>query len=149
MNAKEYLSQAYLLDQRINNKLSQKEHLKSQTMKVTASYKQDKVSSTKQKSPMEEAIIKTIILEQEINKNIDELYRIKIDMTIFISEIEEPLNRLLIDLRYIQGKRWDDIADYLGYNVRWVHKLHLKALKEADTLLQKKEIHNGTVTNPI
>lgn len=37
MNAKEYLGQAYRLDQRINSKLQQIESLRSLTQKVTAS----------------------------------------------------------------------------------------------------------------
>ena len=38
MTAKEYLGQAYRLDQRINSKLQQVDSLRSLTQKITASY---------------------------------------------------------------------------------------------------------------
>lgn len=45
MKAKEYLSQALWLNQRIDNKLEQLERLKAMAMRVTANLTQEKVSS--------------------------------------------------------------------------------------------------------
>ena len=47
MTAKEYLGQAYRLDQRINSKLQQVESLRSLTRKVTASYDGETVFHTR------------------------------------------------------------------------------------------------------
>jgi hypothetical protein len=44
MKAKEYLSQALWLNQRIDNKLEQLERLKAMAMRVTANLTQEKVS---------------------------------------------------------------------------------------------------------
>jgi hypothetical protein len=44
MNAKEYLSQALWIDQRIDSKIEQLEILRSLATKVTANLKEEKVS---------------------------------------------------------------------------------------------------------
>jgi uncharacterized protein YueI len=46
MNAKEYLSQAIWLDQRINSKLEQKEQLEALATRVTVNFTQEKVLKT-------------------------------------------------------------------------------------------------------
>ena len=60
MTAKEYLAQAYRLDQRINSKLMQIDQLRSLTRKVTASYDQEAVSHTRNVSSLQDTIIRLI-----------------------------------------------------------------------------------------
>ena len=71
MNAKEYLGQAYRLDQRINSKLQQIESLRSLTQKVTASYDGEPVSHTRNVSSLEDTIIRLMDAEEQINRQID------------------------------------------------------------------------------
>jgi len=147
MDIKQYLSKAHSLDQRINDKISQKENLKCQAMKITASYSDSKVSSTKQKSPMENAIVRMVMLEQEINRDIDILYSLKTEIELLVLEIEDPLYRAIINQRYIKNKSWEEIAEVLGYQVRWVLKLHNRALKEAEKIMLKNLKKDCMVTN--
>jgi DNA-directed RNA polymerase specialized sigma subunit len=149
MDIKQYLSKAHSLDQRINDKLSQKENIKCQAMKITASYSDIKVGSTKQKSPMENAIVRMVMLEQEINNDIDMLYSLKTEIELLVLEIEDPLYRAIINQRYIKNKSWEEIAEVLGYQVRWVLKLHNRALKEAEKIMLKNLKKDCLVTNLI
>ncbi len=72
MNAKEYLSQAYKLNQRINSKLEQLEVLKSLSMKATSCYSDVKVMySSTERRHMEETLVKIIDLSSETNEEID------------------------------------------------------------------------------
>jgi DNA-directed RNA polymerase specialized sigma24 family protein len=118
-------------------------------MKITASYSDSKVGSTKQKSPMENAIVRMVMLEQEINNDIDILYNLKTDIELLVLEIEDPLYRAIINQRYIKNKSWEEIAEALGYQVRWVLKLHNRALKEAEKILLKNQKKDCLVTNLI
>ena len=54
MTAKEYLGQAYRLDQRINSKLQQIESLRSLTQRVTVAYGGEVVSHTRNVTSMPE-----------------------------------------------------------------------------------------------
>lgn len=71
MNAKDYLSQVFRLDQRINSKLEQVSSLRDLATKATASIHAKRVSGTKQLSPMENAIVKLIDLKREVDCDID------------------------------------------------------------------------------
>ncbi|WP_242634542.1 DUF1492 domain-containing protein [Bacillus timonensis] len=135
VDAKEYLSQAFRLDQRINSKLEQVSMLRELALKTTSTLQDDKVQGTKQRSPMENALVKLMSLEQEINEDIDKLVDLKRELTSFVSEMENPSYRLLLELRYLGGSTWEEVAAIMGYDLRWIYRLHRKALKEATRLL--------------
>lgn len=140
MNAKEYLSQAFQLDQRINSKLEQVSMLRDLALKTTSVLQDDKVQNTKQQSPMESALVKLICLEEEINDDIDQLIDLKRELATFVSEIENHSYRLLLELRYLSGSTWEEVAAIMGYDVRWVYRLHRKALKEATERLENNTV---------
>lgn len=140
MNAKEYLSQALQLDQRINSKLVQVSMLRDLALKTTSVLQDDKVQNTKQQSPMESALVKLMCLEEEINDDIDQLIDLKRELATFVSEIENHSYRLLLELRYLSGSTWEEVAAIMGYDVRWVYRLHRKALKEATERLESSPV---------
>ena len=138
MNAKEYLSQAMWLDKIINNKLEQKERLESLTQKVTADFSMEKVSGGKvTTSPMEDATVKLIDLNYEINEDIDRLVDLKREIVKIIGQVEDVSFQLLLEMRYINNKSWDDVARDMGYDKRWIMRLHGRALKEIDEILKE------------
>jgi hypothetical protein len=129
MNAKEYLSQAIWLDRRIDSKLQQLSSLKSLALKVTTTYDNERVCMTKDKSPMENTIIKLIDLEHEIDEDIDRLVDLKKEIMDVINGVEDPNCRLLLELRYISGHTWEEVAEKMQYDLRWTYRMHGKALK--------------------
>jgi len=134
MNVKEYLSQAMWLDRIINNKLEQLDSLRCLAKRVTAGYSLDKVSSSKSRSPMENAIVKIIDLEREIDGDIDNLVELKRKISKDIGMVDNLNYRLLLEMRYISGQSWEDVASNIGYDVRTVFRIHGKALKEIEKI---------------
>ena len=130
MNAKEYLSQAFRLDQRINSKLEQVSKLRNLSMKASGLRLAERISGTKEHSLMESALVKMIDLEYEINADIDRLVDLKREMATLIERVNDPSQRLLLEMRYLCGNTWEDIAQKMGYDLRWVYRLHGKALQE-------------------
>lgn len=137
MDAKQYLSQAYYLDKRINSKIEQVASLRELATKATASVHAERVSGTRQRSPMENAVLKLIDLENEINDDIDRLVDLKRELSAFIAEIDNHAYRIVLELRYLNGNTWEEVADVMGYDLRWIYRLHGKALKEAEFRLSK------------
>jgi seryl-tRNA synthetase len=130
MKVKEYLSQAIWLDQRINSKLEQLETLRALAMRVTTNFAEQKVSGGNDvKSRMEKTVTKIIDLEKEINEDIDKLVDLKADIIGTISQVDDPTGQLLLEMRYINGKTWEEVAMDLGFDRRWVLRLHGGALK--------------------
>lgn len=135
MNAKEYLSQAVWLDRMIDSKLDQLEMLKSLAMKVTSSFTKEKISGGNiEKSKMESTMVKVIDLEHEINADIDRLVNLKKDIQDTINKMDDINQQLLLELRYLSGKGWDEIAASMGYDPRTVYRIHGKALKEFERM---------------
>jgi len=135
MNAKEYLSQAIWLDQMIDSKLEQLATLKSLAMKVTSSFTKEKICGGNiEKSKMESTMVKVIDLENEINADIDRLVDLKKDIQDTINMMDDINQQLLLELRYLSGKGWDEIAASMGYDPRTVYRIHGKALKEFEKM---------------
>ncbi len=132
MTTKEYLSQAFRLDQRINSKLEQVSSLRDLATKATASIHAERVSGTKQRSPMENAIVKLIDLEHEIDADIDKLVDLKREIIEVINSVEQPEYHLLLELRYLSYKTWEEIAEMMNYSWRNIHYVHGKALRAID-----------------
>ena len=135
MTAKEYLSQAYRIDQRINAKLEQVERLRALTRKATVSYGGETVSHTRNVSALEDSIHRLMEAENELNGEIDRLVDLKRDIHRLLQRVREPELQLLLELRYLCFKSWSEIAVMMEYEDRYVYKVHGRALREVEKIL--------------
>lgn len=141
MTAKEFLGQAYRLDQRINSKLQQIDSLRSLTQKVTQSYDGEVVSHTRNVSSLEDVIIRLMEAEEELNQQIDKLVDTKIEIANLIDRIHNESYRLILEKRYLCFLSWEQIGIDMKYSRRWLMSKHERALEVADKLLREKEDH--------
>lgn len=130
MTAKEYLGQAYRLDQRINSKLEQVMSLRDLTTKATATMSDMPGGGSRNVYRMQDIIGKIIDLENEINADIDQLVDLKRDIVAIIKSVENPEYQTLLELRYLCFKTWEQIAVDMGYSTRNVYKLHDAAIEK-------------------
>jgi len=79
---------------------------------------------------MENTVVKIVDLEKEINEDIDRLVDVKAEIMETISQVDDPICQLLLEMRYISGKAWEEVARELNYNDRSVFKIHGRALKK-------------------
>ena len=128
--AKKYLSQAFGLNQRIESKLGQIEDLHDLATKATVTYSDMPKSPNKGGSRMEDAIIKIMDLEAEINQDMMQLVELKKDIIRRIKAVESPELQTILELRYLSYMRWEEIAIELGYGIDNVFRLHRNALDE-------------------
>lgn len=129
MTAKEYLSQAYRIDQRINSKLEQIVSLRELATKATSTLSDTPPSGTRNVHSIEGVIVKMIDLEEEINRDIDTLVDLKRDIMAVIKKINNPEQQTLLELRYLCFKTWEQIAVEMGYSLQHIFRIHDKALK--------------------
>ena len=128
MKAKEYLSQAYRLDQRINSKIEQVASLNELATKCTSTITGMPHIPAKYTSPMADAIGKIIDLQNEINADIDRLVDLKREIVAVIKAVEQPEYQTLLEKRYLCFLTWEQIAVDMNYGIDNVFKLHKKAL---------------------
>ena len=129
MTAKEYLSQAYWLDRRIDSKLEQLSALRDTTTKATAVMNDTPVSHTRNVFSLQDTIAKIVDMESELDRDIDTLVDLKRDLMKQIKDVKNPEHQTLLELRYLCFKSWDYIADAMGYGINNVFKMHAKALR--------------------
>lgn len=74
-------------------------------------------------------IVKKVMVENEINKKLEESYELlhRIEKAI---EVLPEREQYLIRARYIEGKTWEEISGEMEYALRHVYRLHKEALKE-------------------
>lgn len=129
MTTKEYLSQAYRIDQRINSKLEQITSLRELATKATATLSETPSSGTRNVHSMESIIVKMIEIENEINADIDVLVDLKKEIMSIIKKINNPEQQTLLELRYLCFKTWEQIAVNMGYSIQNAYKVHDRALE--------------------
>ena len=128
MNAKEYLSQAYHLDRKIGYKLDQVKLLRDFASKAN-NVLSDMPKSSDNYKLMERNVVAMVDLEREIDDDVKNLLYLKKSILMVIKNIYNSEYRTLLELRYLQSKKWNEISTIMGCSLDNIYKIHRKALK--------------------
>ena len=124
MTSKEYLSQAYRLDQRINSKLEQIASLNALATKCTSTLTGMPHNPSSSVSTMADAVCKIVDLQTEIKRDVNCLVDLKREIVGAIKAVKDTECQTLLELRYLCYKSWEQIAVDMDYNVRHVYRMH-------------------------
>ena len=127
--AKAYLSQAYKIDLRINSKLEQISSLRSLATKATGVLSDMPKGGSGSSSRLEEIVGKIVDLENEVNADINRLIDFKKEVTLQVKEMERPEFQIVLELRYLCFRSWEEIAEEMNYSINHLHRLHNAALE--------------------
>ena len=130
MTAKEYLHQAFRLDQRINSKLEQVASLNELATKATNTLTGMPRNPNRATSMMADNVAKIVDFQAEIDNDIDELIDLKCDIVGVIKAVNNVECQTLLELRYLCFESWEQIALNMGYGIDNMFKLHRKALNK-------------------
>lgn len=136
MNAKEYLSRAWNIEQQVQSKLEQIEALRSLACRVTAG-NGTAVSHSRNVSSMQDTIVKITETEEELNRRIDELVEVKLEIMGIIDQVQDVTLRLILEKRYLSFHPWGQIVASMGYTERWTMLRHEEALRAVQELLDR------------
>lgn len=131
MTAKQYLRQAYRLNELINSDLAELEQLKDLSRSVSSPNLSGMPSSgTRNTEPaFVRAIEKIIDLERIIDAEIDRFVDLKKEIRCVINQVEDNSQKLVLKLRYIQFLKWESVAVEMDLSLKQVHRIHNDALK--------------------
>jgi chromosome segregation ATPase len=101
MTAKEYLGQAYRLDQRINSKLEQVASLNELATKATSTLTGMPKNPNRATTKMADAVTKIVDLQAEINDDIDRLIDLKREIVTIIKTVNNTEYQTLLEKRYL------------------------------------------------
>lgn len=81
----------------------------------------------------------TVTLENMIIKSLMSTKEEAAAIESSIMALEEPIERAIMQLRYLEGMTWEDIADELGKTRQWITVLHERILGKLLRGLSRKE----------
>ncbi len=140
MTAKEYLSQARYLDNRIASKREQIQNLNDLATKCTSTWSDMPRSQNTGRSRMADCVMAIIELENEISAEMARLIELKKEISETINDIDNDEYKTLLEKRYLCWLTWEKIAVDMNYSVQHVHRLHGNALKQV-----KVPFHNANI----
>ena len=135
MTAYEFLSQAYLLDQQIKSKQEQLVFLRSMATSFYNPTDQEQIVCTPNTYAMEDAVLKIIEAEQELNDQIADMVDTMMEIKRVIARVQDVHLRLILEKRYLVFQTWRDIAADLDHSVRWVQEKHKMALEVVENII--------------
>lgn len=129
MTSKEYLRQAYRLDQRINSDIEEVARLRAMAKSISTPAWHEKVQSSKPgDAPYIRCLEKIFSLEQRINEEIDTLVDLKEQMREVIANVKDTDERMVLRYRYIHNFTWEQIGTELNADASTVRRWHGNAL---------------------
>ena len=143
-DAQEFLERVEKIDTLVENKLIEQRQWKDLALSITATMGGERVqSSSKSTSKMEDAVVKCIMIEDEIAAAVESLIAEKKKVVRTIEELNSPTEYRILHMRYIQYIRLADIAEKLNKEYTWVTTVHGRAVKHIQNILSKEK-DNGT-----
>lgn len=126
---KEYLNQIRYTNQEIQSRVEERNELRQAVMIKTSSFQTDKVQESGT-SNFDDKYMKFIEVSEDINEQVDELFNLRLRVSNEIDRLEKPEHRILLRMRYINLKTFEEIAVSMCYDIRQIHRLHGNALQE-------------------
>ena len=127
MTAKEFLQQGWHIEQRIEKRKDERERLMA---KLTSGVQQLSGMPRGGVHDWTDTAIRIAELDKMLMADIDCLVTLKADICKAIDAVEDIRYRRLLELRYRNYESWEQIAVDMGYDIRWVYRLHGEALNQ-------------------
>ncbi len=129
MTVKEYLSQAYRLENKIKLQQRRIEELRALSTSVSSPGFEEHYNSTRNMdAPFVKILEKIMEYEEESEKRIALLLDLREQMRASIQKVENPDLSLVLEYRYIYNMPWSKIGDEMYVDERTVRRWHNQAL---------------------
>ena len=127
---KEFLNRGYRLDARIAAKQHRIEEWKQHAESITLALKPVAAFSSLPSKKVEDAVCSIIDLQNEISEEIAELKNIQKEISEFIkSSGLDKTDKLILEMRNLNGMKIEEIAVNLHYAYRWVQRRLKRAIE--------------------
>lgn len=135
MTLKEFLNQGYHAKARIRAKEERIENWRQIAESSTAQIRPDSAGSSLPSKKVEDCACNIVDLQNEIKEEIAALVQAEREVGKFIREAPlDETDRFIMELRYLNYKKWEEIAVELNYAYRWIMRRHKRAIAVLEEL---------------
>ena len=131
-NPKAFLNRCYKINERIDAKRERiaSWRLRAESTSVTLSHDSGMSGGGYKQSIVANSVVAMLTLEEEIESEIQELLDIEREIGLAINELlTNSVHKVLLEMRYMNHFRMEEIAARLGYAFRYTQELHGRALQ--------------------
>ena len=137
--ALEYLRRGVTLDMQIDAGFERIQQLRALAERRTTVYGHERVAGSGAADHRMDVVAKIVDAERELDAWIDRLIELRSQIQATISRLQDGRMRTLLELRYLNGQPWEQIAERMGYSTRNIYNLHNAALKAVAPLVAEAE----------
>lgn len=124
---------AYIQDKKKLNSLNnQKAELEEKIKSVKAILYSDMPKGSAKKTDLSDYMVKLERMDERIDDKIKNINDGFLNIEEAISGLGDGDESEIIRMRYIEGKKWEEISKKTEYTTRQVHNIHGKALKNIE-----------------
>ena len=130
MTAKEYLQQAYRLNELIDSDVHELERLRDLAGRISSPNFGERVQSSRNlDAPFVKYLGDIMEMEEKIQKELCRLVVLKKQILAALENMSDREERLLLTYRYLNNESWEQIAVDLSVSMRTLHRIHASALR--------------------
>lgn len=130
MKAKEYLQQAYRLNELIDSDAHELERLRDLAGRISSPNFGERVQSSRNlDAPFVKYLGDIMEMEEKIQKELCRLVVLKKQILAALENMSDREERLLLTYRYLNNESWEQIAVDLSVSMSTVHRIHASALR--------------------
>lgn len=130
MTAKEYLQQAYRLNELIDSDAHELERLRDLAGRISSPNFGERVQRSRNlDAPFVKYLGDIMEMEEKIQKELCRLVVLKKQILAALESVSDREERLLLTYRYLNNESWEQIAADLSVSMSTVHRIHASALR--------------------
>ena len=135
----EYLRRALILDMQIDAGFERIQQLRALAARRTAVYGRERAGGSCAPDSRMDVVARIVDAERELDAQIDRMIAMREEIQATIARVSDERMRVLLELRYLNGRTWEDVAEQMNYTTRNIYNLHSAALKAVAPLIAEAE----------
>lgn len=129
MSARAFMERVVSANRRILSMQELASRYREMAMRTTGSMQAVRVSGTMERSRVEDGVCALMDVCRDIEDEAQRLRRIISETNAVIDRLTDASEREVLELRYLSGLKWEDVARRMMYDERQVRRIHVRALE--------------------
>lgn len=146
MTGKEFLNSILESRRILDGKLEKFKHLQAMATKITGAISGTPTVSDKNFSRIESAVVNALQQSEDVTEEVTKFFELYQTAEKLIAKVPALDERLILNYRYLCGNSWQKIADKIQVSMRYVYKVHGRALETFEQIFSAgdKRAQKGT-----
>ena len=129
MSARAFMERVMNAHRRIKSMQQRAQQYRALALRSTSAMQAVRSGGTDARSKVEDGACAFMDISQDIEEQARQLRELIRQTTEVIERLSDPVEREVLELRYLSGLRWEEIGRKMIYDERQVRRIHVKALE--------------------